>query len=1073
MSMAGVPPPQQPIAPWIRGSNALASPAVSGQPVASPQVHLEGNPPASGSLPPRPPSLGSGLPQSFGAPQPMQVQFRPGVTQQSGEQFMPPTSQQFHPAPFATGQGMAQPSVGQSPPAQSQPVQYRPQVQQFPLRPGQQPQPPPSSQVPSSSYARQPQPSPSAQVLSAPYPQQPRPMINGHLPAPPLNVATPPGLWGLRMPPSSSFTFATSLPRAQSQNTASVTPPSNQVPTQSQQMPVHSGSQPYSSNTSQNNASGPSQVIQTGQQAVGSASLPVVVVQASSFNLQVTSDWQEHTTADGRRYYYNKKTRQSSWEKPLELLTPIERADASTDWKEFTTPDGRKYYYNKVTKQSKWTLPEEMEVAREKARKMTSYTSVPKAEAGQAAVVSPASISVAASPLIASPNISVASSFSTNTTSASSTVASAMRIAVMPVASSSPACTVSPLVSTSPCSVGVGSYVIPPSVVTSSSTVAISVPTMASASAAISTPPFATSFVPVAASVGASTIVAEATTAIAVSIPTTTIPTAVSAATVLSNLEKTNLADLKEGRSDEASAQDLEEAKKAMPITGKINITPLSEEKSVPMAEEPVTYANKIDAKNAFKELLESAHVESDWTWEQAMRVIINDKRYGALKSLGERRQAFSEYSAQRKKQEAEEKRLKQKRARAEFIKMLEECKELTSTTRWSKAVALFDNDQRFHAVERGREREELFEDYLVDLERKERDRAREQRKKNITEYRVFLESCDFIKANTQWRKVQDRLEKDKRCSQLEHIDRLEIFQEYVRKLENEEEEERRIQKEQLRRKEHKNRDDFRKLMEEHKASGMLVAKMNWSDYYIKVKDSPAYQAVASNTSGLTPKELFEDAAEELEKQYDVDKANIKSVIKSGKITMTSASTFDKFKADIGEAGDLAMISEPNLKGSNGVHKNAWPSIFKHWQWMDKLSSFFLCTLATSLYLKRYLRGQEKRKRKKQRKGKGLQMILKIYCLLQRKYLLHRCGRTANHCLKMPRSTGRLKKARSGGISLMSMLPTFSKKIRRERENLKKKRQGKRRKGKKERRKRTKIKNVIGRRKSPEGAEIL
>ncbi|XP_039058403.1 transcription elongation regulator 1-like [Hibiscus syriacus] len=36
------------------------------------------------------------------------------------------------------------------------------------------------------------------------------------------------------------------------------------------------------------------------------------------------SDWQEHTSADGRRYYYNKKTRQSSWEKPLELMTPIE-----------------------------------------------------------------------------------------------------------------------------------------------------------------------------------------------------------------------------------------------------------------------------------------------------------------------------------------------------------------------------------------------------------------------------------------------------------------------------------------------------------------------------------------------------------------------------------------------------------------------------------------------------------------------------------------------------------------------------------------------------------------------------
>ena len=35
----------------------------------------------------------------------------------------------------------------------------------------------------------------------------------------------------------------------------------------------------------------------------------------------------------------------------------------------------------------------------------------------------------------------------------------------------------------------------------------------------------------------------------------------------------------------------------------------------------------------------------------------------------------------------------------------------------------------------------------------------------------------------------------------------------------------------------------------------------------IKVKDSEAYEAVASNTTGSTPKDLFEDLTEELEKK--------------------------------------------------------------------------------------------------------------------------------------------------------------------------------------------------------------
>ncbi|KAI4295461.1 hypothetical protein L6164_035507 [Bauhinia variegata] len=211
------------------------------------------------------------------------------------------------------------------------------------------------------------------------------------------------------------------------------------------------------------------------------------------------------------------------------------------------------------------------------------------------------------------------------------------------------------------------------------------------------------------------------------------------------------------------------------------------------------------EAKNAFKALLESANVGSDWTWDRARRVIINDKRYGALKTLGERKQAFNEFLNQRKKHEAEEKRMKQKKAREEFKIMLEESKELTSSTRWSKAVSIFENDERFKAVERDRDRRDLFDNFIEELTNKEQAKAQEERKQNIIEYRKFLESWDFIKACTQWRKVQDRLEADERCSRLEKFDRMEIFQDYLRDLEKEEEEQRKMQKEELRKIEREN----------------------------------------------------------------------------------------------------------------------------------------------------------------------------------------------------------------------------------------------------------------------------
>jgi len=44
--------------------------------------------------------------------------------------------------------------------------------------------------------------------------------------------------------------------------------------------------------------------------------------------------------------------------------------------------------------------------------------------------------------------------------------------------------------------------------------------------------------------------------------------------------------------------------------------------------------------------------VPSSVSWEQAMKQIINDPRYGALKHLNEKKQAFNSYKIQRAKEE-------------------------------------------------------------------------------------------------------------------------------------------------------------------------------------------------------------------------------------------------------------------------------------------------------------------------------------------------------------------------------------------------------------------------------------
>ncbi|KAG2634511.1 pre-mRNA-processing protein 40A-like isoform X1 [Panicum virgatum] len=735
--------------------------------------------PSGPPQPPRSPMMGSSTqPQNLGPPMPMQ--FRPVVPSQQPPQFMPQAAQQFRPV----GQPMPGANIGMpgQMPHFPQPGQHLSHSSQVP---------PASQGVPMAYQPARPMSSASMQ------PQQQAAYPGGHLPT-----------MGAPMQPPSYTYQPTSIPPAV---------------------------QPW--------GTAPGQSVPHVTPLVQPGHLPVPVTTLPSVNSSEpsSSDWQEHTAAEGKKYYYNKKTRQSSWEKPVELMTPMERADASTKWKEFTTPEGRKYYFNKVTKQSKWTIPDELKAARELAEKVPNQQS--DRETGTTAASEPSTI---------------------------------------PANQSSTA-------------------------------VGLIAPSAHDASAN-SVPPGAGASHNVDNTSSSSTAGKQNGGPNISSVPVTTSTevqlVATDAGTSRNNTENSSVtiaADTEDG----TSAEDLEEAKKTMPVAGKVNVSPLEEKRS---EEEPVVYATKAEAKNAFKSLLESVNVESDWTWDQTMRVIINDKRYGALKTLGERKQAFNEYLNQRKKFEAEEKRIKQRKARDDFLAMLEECKELTSSTRWSKAILMFEDDERFKAVERPREREDLFENYLVELHKKEKAKAVEEHRRHLAEYKAFLESCDFIKATTQWRKVQERLEDDERCSRLEKIDRLNIFQEYIRHLEKEEEEQKRVQKEQVRRQERKNRDAFRKMLEEHVTDGTITAKTRWRDYCSQIKDSQAYLAVSSNTSGSTPKELFDDVIEELEKQYLDDKTRVKEVVKSGKIPMTTSWTLEEFQNAILDDDALKGISTINIK---------------------------------------------------------------------------------------------------------------------------------------------------------------
>ncbi|KAK6456357.1 uncharacterized protein RJT20DRAFT_128222 [Scheffersomyces xylosifermentans] len=72
------------------------------------------------------------------------------------------------------------------------------------------------------------------------------------------------------------------------------------------------------------------------------------------------SEWEKATDTEGRTYYYNSKTNETSWTIP----ESSEQTAASTgSWQEYTTDEGKKYYYNETTGETTWEIPEELKHA--------------------------------------------------------------------------------------------------------------------------------------------------------------------------------------------------------------------------------------------------------------------------------------------------------------------------------------------------------------------------------------------------------------------------------------------------------------------------------------------------------------------------------------------------------------------------------------------------------------------------------------------------------------------------------------------------------------------------------------
>uniref|UniRef100_A0A8C2JVK7 Pre-mRNA-processing factor 40 homolog A n=1 Tax=Cyprinus carpio TaxID=7962 RepID=A0A8C2JVK7_CYPCA len=422
------------------------------------------------------------------------------------------------------------------------------------------------------------------------------------------------------------------------------------------------------------------------------------------------SVWTEHKSLDGKTYYYNTETKQSTWEKPDELKSPAEQMLSKCPWKEYKSDTGKPYYYNSQTKESRWTKPKELE----------DLEAMIKAEEnGTADVVAP------------------------GTTPA----------------------------------------------LTSQSESSVTVAAVAETEATMAT------------------------------VATEEQPSHVPA----------QVAEV----SSDVTVNSTEEA----PSVETQPSNDVSKEERPELVKKVYKWNTKEEAKQAFKELLKEKGVSSNASWEQAMKLIINDPRYSALPKLSEKKQAFNAYKVQTEKEEKEEARIKYKESKETFQRFLENHEKMTSTTRYKKAEQMFGDQEVWSCVPE-RDRLEIYEDVLFYLAKKEKEQAKQLRKRNWEALKNILDNMANVTYRTTWSEAQQYLldnptfAEDEELQNMDKEDALICFEEHIRALEKEEEEEKQKTLLRERRRQRKNREAFQKFLDELHDHGQLHSMSAWMEMY-------------------------------------------------------------------------------------------------------------------------------------------------------------------------------------------------------------------------------------------------
>ncbi|XP_057307232.1 transcription elongation regulator 1-like isoform X2 [Hydractinia symbiolongicarpus] len=256
----------------------------------------------------------------------------------------------------------------------------------------------------------------------------------------------------------------------------------------------------------------------------------------------------------------------------------------------------------------------------------------------------------------------------------------------------------------------------------------------------------------------------------------------------------------REKRPNEAQRKDELDKEELEPIIKKkkMDIPENSEIKSIPMVveEEKVkitgetNHRREVEVKKAiipldermtmFTNLLREKEVSAFSTFEKELNKILFDERY-LLLTMKERKQCFEKYVKVRAVEERKERAQKVKEKKEDFKRLLEDVISSARIT-FSDFAAKNSKESRYKAIEKMREREQLFNEFMTDFRKHEKEKLKLREEKLRKQFFELLSELTNLSEDSKWKKVKQSIEADKRYELVgSSSKREEFFYQYVK----------------------------------------------------------------------------------------------------------------------------------------------------------------------------------------------------------------------------------------------------------------------------------------------------